>query len=77
MPTGGTEAAALLENEADWNGTKIKRMIGNGGERHVILKAHVPVHLTYFTAAVDENGKILLREDIYGHDRRIAAALGW
>ncbi|MCB1482616.1 MAG: L,D-transpeptidase family protein [Rhodobiaceae bacterium] len=70
-------ADALLENEADWNGTKIKRMIGNGGERHVILKAHVPVHLTYFTAIAGAGGSSVRKlSDVYGHDARMKQMMG-
>jgi hypothetical protein len=33
------------------------------------------VHLTYQTAFVDDNGKLQLRDDIYGFDSRIRAIL--
>ena len=70
-------AEALIDSDSQWNLDRIKREISKGQNQALPLPRKIPVHLTYFTAAVDENGKILLREDIYGHDRRIAAALGW
>ncbi len=39
------------------------------------LKTRLPVHITYFTARVTDDGKLRFYGDYYGHDRRIAAAL--
>jgi hypothetical protein len=33
------------------------------------------VHLTYQTAFVDGSGKLVLRDDVYGRDARVIAAL--
>ena len=41
-------------------------------EEFVRLKNPVPVFITYYTAWVDENGKLNFRNDIYGHDAEIA-----
>jgi murein L,D-transpeptidase YcbB/YkuD len=68
-------ADALLAEEPGLNSAKLKKMIG-GPERMVQLTRHVPVHITYFTALVDESGNLTLRPDLYGHDRRIEAAFG-
>ena len=35
----------------------------------------IPVHITYQTAFVDEAGKLQFREDIYGRDATLLAAL--
>lgn len=45
-----------------------------GGD--LTLQKPFPVHVTYFTAMVDENGKVQTFGDIYGHDSKISAALG-
>jgi murein L,D-transpeptidase YcbB/YkuD len=68
-------ADALLLQEPGLNSTKLKKMIG-GSERMVPLAHHVPVHITYFTALVDEDSNLTLRRDLYGHDKRIEAAFG-
>ncbi len=34
-----------------------------------------PVLVVYFTAWVDDGGRLNFRDDIYGHDRRLAAEL--
>jgi len=53
---------------------KIRKMYG-GGERDIQLNHPIPVHLTYQTAFVDDAGRLVVREDIYGRDSRLLAAL--
>jgi murein L,D-transpeptidase YcbB/YkuD len=53
---------------------KIRRMYGTG-ERDIHLTTPIPVHLTYQTAFVDEAGHLAIREDVYGRDSRLLAAL--
>jgi murein L,D-transpeptidase YcbB/YkuD len=68
-------ADALLSEEKDLNAAYLKKLFG-GKERTVKLTRKVPVHLTYFTAWVDEAGTLQTRDDVYGHDSRIEAGLG-
>ncbi|MGQ0673250.1 MAG: L,D-transpeptidase family protein [Hyphomicrobium sp.] len=49
---------------------------GSSGRGHVNLKTPIPVHISYFTAIVEDDGKISTFGDIYGHDTRLSAALG-
>ena len=44
-------------------------------EKWVTLKESVPVFITYFTAWVDSEGLLNFREDIYGHDKKLAKHL--
>ena len=44
-----------------------------GGE--IKLDKPIPVHVTYFTAVVDDAGKVNYHADIYGLDGRVASAL--
>lgn len=53
---------------------RIRGMYGSG-ERDIKFPTPIPVHLTYQTASVDESGKLVLRQDIYGRDSRTIAAL--
>ena len=55
--------------------SKMRRMIGTG-ERMIKLRTQLPVHLTYFTAYVDESGRLQRLDDIYGHDGKVKTALG-
>jgi murein L,D-transpeptidase YcbB/YkuD len=70
-------AAVLLHitNPKDgYTADRIRNMYGTG-ERDIQLQYQIPVHLTYQTAAVDESGHLVIREDIYGRDARLLAAL--
>jgi murein L,D-transpeptidase YcbB/YkuD len=42
----------------------------------VRLAHPIPVLILYGTALATEDGRILFFDDIYGHDRRLAALLG-
>jgi murein L,D-transpeptidase YcbB/YkuD len=52
----------------------IKRMYGSS-ERDIRFPTPIPVHITYQTAFVDDAGKLQIRNDLYGRDSRVLAAL--
>ena len=66
-------AEVLLAEDKAWPASKVQSMFSSGGE--VSLAKHIPVHVTYMTARVDENGKLQTYGDFYGLDGRTAAAL--
>jgi murein L,D-transpeptidase YcbB/YkuD len=68
-------AEEILGQDSKWSEQKLRGLIGKG-ERYVHLRNPLPVHLTYFTVAVDERGEIKTFDDLYGIDRRVLAALG-
>ena len=53
---------------------RIKRMYGTN-ETDIQFPTPIPVHLTYQSAFVDEDGKLEFRRDVYGLDSRMIAAL--
>jgi murein L,D-transpeptidase YcbB/YkuD len=53
---------------------RIHRMYG-AYESDIQFPTFIPVHLTYQTAFVDDQGKLEFREDIYGRDRALLAVL--
>jgi len=53
---------------------RIRRMYG-AYESDIQFPTFIPVHLTYQTAFVDDQGKLEFREDIYGRDRALLATL--
>jgi murein L,D-transpeptidase YcbB/YkuD len=57
-----------------YSAERIRAMYGTG-ERDIQLQTPIPVHLTYQTASVDAAGHLVIREDIYGRDARLLAAL--
>jgi hypothetical protein len=65
---------ALAQSKEPYSAARIRSMYG-GGERNIPLEKPIPVHLTYQTAFVDENGELQLRHDIYGHDQTMLGLL--
>jgi murein L,D-transpeptidase YcbB/YkuD len=65
----------LLRNDATWPPEKIHSAMNSGEEKYVRLKDPIPVFITYYTAWVDENGVLNLREDIYQHDKQLSAKM--
>jgi murein L,D-transpeptidase YcbB/YkuD len=58
-----------------WSEQRFRALIG-GAERTVFLPHPLPIHIEYFTAFVDESGDLQIRDDLYGHMRRLESALG-
>jgi L,D-transpeptidase YcbB len=68
-------ADALFTQEQGLSVAGLKKLVG-GPERTVVLARHIPVHITYFTAWVDDAGALQVRDDLYGHDTLVEAAMG-
>jgi murein L,D-transpeptidase YcbB/YkuD len=68
-------AEYLLRNDPDWDVTKITEAMNSGEEKFVKLKEPAEVFLTYYTAWVDDAGKLNFRGDVYDHDQRMIARL--
>lgn len=67
-------AEKLLSTSLGYSEPYLRGMVGRG-ERMIRLPRKIPVHLSYFTVFVDEDGKLQERRDLYGHDARMRAAL--
>jgi L,D-transpeptidase YcbB len=50
-------------------------MIASRGEHDIQFPHYLPVHLTYQTAFVDDDGRLEFREDMYGRDQVLIAIL--
>jgi murein L,D-transpeptidase YcbB/YkuD len=66
-------AEVLLAHDKGWSTEQVQEYVRHGGE--IKLTTPIPVHVTYFTAVVDDAGKTHYRSDIYGLDSRIASKL--
>jgi murein L,D-transpeptidase YcbB/YkuD len=74
-PDKYAEVLLSIANPKDsYSAEGIRRMYGSG-ERQIDLQKHIPVHITYQTAFVDDAGKLQLRKDIYGRDARMIAIM--
>eukprot|EP01037_Dinobryon_pediforme_P006987 gene6987-7056_t len=58
-----------------WSEQRVRSMIG-GQERTVNLPEALPIHIMYFTTNVDENGKLQIRDDLYGYIQKVKQQLG-
>jgi L,D-transpeptidase YcbB len=67
-------ADALLALEPTLTAASLEGMFGSK-ERWVNLKTHIPVHISYFTLRVDEDGTIRSYGDVYGHNQRLIELL--
>jgi len=65
----------LLRNDSTWTPQKIEQAMNSSKEKYVALKNQVPVFIGYFTAFVNSRGQLNFRDDVYGHDARLAAQL--
>lgn len=65
----------LLRNDPAWTPEKIEKAMNGDKEKFVALKDQVPVFIGYFTAFVNSRGQLNFRDDVYGHDARLAAQL--
>jgi murein L,D-transpeptidase YcbB/YkuD len=65
----------LLQSYSEWTPELIESAKNNKTERWITLDQPVPVWITYFTAWVNPEGVINFREDIYGHDSKMAKHL--
>jgi hypothetical protein len=70
----GEVLLSLVEPEKGYTQERLRKMFG-GSEININFPHAIPVHLTYQTAYVDDSGKLVLRNDIYGYDSTINAIL--
>lgn len=68
-------AEYLLVDQPAWTSSKIDSAMNSGKEKYVRVKEPVPVLIYYYTAWVDDNNQLQFRDDIYGHDERLAKKL--
>jgi len=67
-------ASALLDLEPDLNLQTLEAALGDK-ERWFNLQNHIPVHLSYFTLRVDEDGTIRSFGDVYGANKKLIQLL--
>ncbi|UCF84104.1 MAG: L,D-transpeptidase family protein [Desulfobacteraceae bacterium] len=67
--------AYLFRNDPNWTRQKIREVINSDKTQIVQIPEPIPVHLLYWTAWVDSEGRIHFRDDVYGRDKRLIRAL--
>ncbi len=66
-------AETLLAGKRGWNRKKIESIIAAGETTYVRLPESIPTYLLYWTAWVDSDGVLQIRDDMYGSDEKIFA----
>lgn len=64
----------ILEKE-NWSPEKVSKSLKPGKELWVPLSTEIPVFIVYFTAWVENDGKLHFRNDIYNRDRKLKEEL--
>ncbi len=66
-------AELVLAEDRGWTAGRVTAAVQRGPKDNQInLITKVPVHMTYFTAWVDDDGRLRTFGDVYGHENRIA-----
>jgi L,D-transpeptidase YcbB len=65
---------SLVRPHDGYTEERIKRMFGPN-EVNIDFPTFIPINVTYQTAFVDDDGKLQLRDDIYGRDRELLAIM--
>lgn len=66
-------ARRLLADEERWSRARLEEAIAAGKPLGLTLPEPIPVYLLYWTAWVDGEGVLQLRDDVYGRDARLMA----
>ena len=70
-------AKYVLRDQAEWTEPRIQTAMNGRQEQHVKLKSGIPVHIGYWTAWVEPDGKtVTYTDDPYGIDPQHARLIG-
>ncbi len=68
-------AAVVLAADQNMPQDQVDKLLAEGSNTAISIQHHVPVHTTYFTATVDDDGKLQTYADVYKLDGVVAAAI--
>ncbi len=68
-------AQVILKKDKGWSAARVESTFDAGDDNHVALDQKIPVHVTYFTLKVNEDGSFSSFNDLYGHDSRMTGVL--
>jgi len=69
-------AEMILKEDKGWDAGKIAALDKTGPlNNEVPIEKRIPIHVAYYTAWVDDAGKLKNFPDIYGHEKRVTLAL--
>lgn len=65
----------LLADRSSVSAEQLQDMLATGRTRRVNLDRPIPILIAYWTVDITDQGRVEFRSDLYGHDRKLAAAL--
>ena len=69
-------AEVLLAEDKGWSANQVHdTQLSNPDEVAITLDSKIPVHVTYLTALVGEDGSERILKDVYGHEQRVNLAI--
>lgn len=68
-------AELLLAEDKGWSENQVQSRFAGGNLNEVKIDKTIWVHTTYFTAVVDDDGKLNKFADVYGYESRMTEAL--
>ncbi len=69
-------AEIVLAYDKGWDAAKVSQLIKSGPlNNEIAIEKPVPIHLAYFTAWVEDSGRLKVFYDVYGHEKRVIQAL--
>jgi murein L,D-transpeptidase YcbB/YkuD len=68
-------AETLVANDLGWSKYDLLDLSKQSKSKTVPLREAVPIHITYMTAWVDEQGIVNFRPDVYNRDTQVLASL--
>jgi murein L,D-transpeptidase YcbB/YkuD len=68
-------AEIILGEDKGWTSAQIGALLSGTLNNEIALSRPIPVHVTYFTAVADADGKVRFTGDPYGKDAGLATAL--
>ena len=68
-------AEIILGEDKGWSSAQVQALLAGPINNEITLSRKIPVHVTYFTAVADAEGKVRFTGDPYDKDARLAAAL--
>ena len=69
-------ASIIMQHDQGWNPARTHSALDTAYDQQVPLRQKIPVYIAYFTLKVNADGSISTYGDLYGHDTRMASALG-
>jgi L,D-transpeptidase YcbB len=68
-------AELILAEDKGWQPARVAAAVTAKEDNQINLSRKFPVHMTYFTAWVEEDGRLQLYGDLYGHESRISLGM--